>query len=105
MPRSWISIPIGFGIRVGRSIADSELHPRLPSWRRFELRRGMQADAEARGEHMTREEADYGIDKAIAEGEIDADGNPREAPASKRPSTTLIIGAVFALLVLLLLMR
>jgi hypothetical protein len=35
MPRSWISVPIGHGVRLGRSIADAELQPRLPSWRKL----------------------------------------------------------------------
>jgi hypothetical protein len=57
MGRTWLSIPIGrTGIRIGRSIADSEWRGRLPSWRRYELRKGLQAAAEARGEPMTRED-------------------------------------------------
>ena len=77
MPRSWISVPIlRTGIRIGRSIADAELQPRLPSYRRYELRRGLQAAAEARGEPLAKEAADYLIDKAMATGALDSAGNP-----------------------------
>jgi hypothetical protein len=47
MGRTWFSVPIGrTGIRIGRSVADW----RLPGWRRYELRKGLQAAAEAHGE-------------------------------------------------------
>jgi hypothetical protein len=36
MGRTWLSVSIGHGIRIGRSIADSDLWPHLPSWRRYE---------------------------------------------------------------------
>jgi len=73
MPRSWISIPIArTGIRIGRAIADSELRGHLPSWRRYELRHGLQAAAKARGETLTREDADYIVDKALASGLLDS---------------------------------
>jgi len=75
MGRTWISVPFGrTGIRIGRSISDSEMRPRLPSWRRFELRRGLQEAAKARGETMTKDEADYCIDKALATGLLDGNG-------------------------------
>jgi hypothetical protein len=75
MPRSWISVPVGHGIRVGRSIADSELRGHLPSYRRHELRHGLQTAAKARGETLTREDADYLIDKALASGLLDSSGD------------------------------
>jgi hypothetical protein len=77
MGRTWLSVPIlRTGIRIGRSIADSELRQhRLPSWRKFELCHGLIKAAEARGETLTREDADYIVDKALATGAIDADGN------------------------------
>jgi hypothetical protein len=68
--RTWISFA-GNGIRVGRSVAD----PRLPSWRRFEIRMSLQEAAKARGETLTREDVDYLIDKALAIGVLDSDGN------------------------------
>jgi hypothetical protein len=34
--RTWGSINIGHGIRIGRSMADSELRPKVPGWRRFD---------------------------------------------------------------------
>jgi hypothetical protein len=76
MPRTWLSVPIGrTGIRIGRSLADSEWRGHLPSWRRYELRKGLKAAAEARGEEMNREDADYLIDKALATGGLDSAGN------------------------------
>lgn len=58
MPRTWISVPLGrTGIRLGRSIADAELRGRLPNWKRYEIRKALQAAAEARGESMDRETA------------------------------------------------
>jgi hypothetical protein len=75
MPRTWISVPTWRGIRIGRSIADSELRGHLPSWRRYELRHGLQEAAKARGETLTREDTDYIVDKALATGAIDSNGN------------------------------
>jgi hypothetical protein len=71
MGRNWISFSLGHGIRVGRSVAD----PRLPSWRRFELRHILQAAAKERGETITIDDTNYLIDKAMAIGLLDADGN------------------------------
>ena len=48
--------------------------PHLPSWRRYELRHGLQEAAKARGEPMTREDADYAIDKSPASGLLDSSG-------------------------------
>ena len=62
--RTFISFSLGHGIRVGRSVAD----PRLPQWRRFELRRTLQEAAKARGESLTKEEAGYIVDKSYALG-------------------------------------
>jgi hypothetical protein len=77
MPRTWLSLPVArTGIRIGRSIADSELRPHLPSWRRYELRKALQAAAEARGEPLSREDCDYIIDRNLATGGLDSAGNP-----------------------------
>jgi hypothetical protein len=57
MPRTWISVPIGHRIRIGRSIADSEWRGRLPGWRKYELCHGLIKAAEARGEKMSKDEA------------------------------------------------
>jgi hypothetical protein len=76
MPRTWLSVPLGrTGIRIGRSIADSELRPHLPSWRKFELCHGLIKAAEARGEKMSKDEANYIVEKALATGAIDANGD------------------------------
>jgi hypothetical protein len=75
MPRTWISVPVWRGVRIGRSVSDAELRGHLPGWRRHELRHGLQEAAKARGETLMREDADYLIDKALATGAIDANGN------------------------------
>ena len=75
--RQWISIRGPGGLRFGQSIGPEDFGPPKlpPSWRRHELRKGLQAAAEARGEPMTRDEADYIVDKALATGGIDSAGN------------------------------
>jgi hypothetical protein len=76
MGRTWLSVSLGkTGIRIGRSFSDSELCGHLPSYRRYELRKGLQGAAEARGEPMNREDADYMIDKALATGGLDSAGD------------------------------
>jgi hypothetical protein len=47
----------------------------LPSWRKYELCRGLIKAAEARGEKMSKDEAAYIVDKALAVGAIDGNGN------------------------------
>jgi hypothetical protein len=72
MGRTWISVALGrTGIRLGRSISDSELRPRLPRWRKWELVRGLIKAAKARGEKMTKDEAAYCVEKAIDVGGVD----------------------------------
>ena len=72
MPRTWLSIPIlRTGIRVGRSWSDSELRPRLPAWRKWELYHGLIKAAKARGEKMTKDEATYCVDKAVDIGGLE----------------------------------
>jgi hypothetical protein len=51
------------------------MRPRLSSHRRYELRKGLQEAAKARGEPMTKEDADYCIDKALATGVLDSVGD------------------------------
>ncbi len=55
-------------LRPGISLGREDLRPRLPSWRRYELRTQLKAGAIARAEPMTREQCDYLIDKAHATG-------------------------------------
>src|ERR1700687_3252035 len=71
--RWWLSKNIGHGIRIGRSIGDWQ----LPRYRRFELRLRLQTAAQARGEPITKEEADYCIDRALASGALDRNGTFR----------------------------
>ena len=51
------------------------MRPRLSPYRRYELRKGLQEAAKARGEPMTKEDADYCIDKALATGVLDSAGD------------------------------
>jgi len=51
------------------------MRPRLSPYRRYELRKGLQEAAKARGEPMTKEDADYCIDKALANGVLDSAGD------------------------------
>ena len=62
-------------VRPGISLGREDWNPRLPSYRRYELRHGLQEAAKARGEAMTKEDADYYIDKALATGLLDSNGN------------------------------
>jgi len=73
--RYWLSFRGPFGTRPGFSIGPEDIHPRLPSYRRYELRHGLQEAAKARGEPMTKEDANYAIDKALATGLLDSNGN------------------------------
>jgi hypothetical protein len=74
--RFWLSGPriLKGLVRPGISIGPEDVHPHLPSYRRYELRKGLQEAAKARGEPMTKEDADYCIDKGLATGVIDSHG-------------------------------
>jgi hypothetical protein len=71
MPRNFISLSLGHGLRIGRSFSDSELRRRLPSWRKYELIHGLMRSAAARGVKMTKDEAAYCVDKAVDIGGVD----------------------------------
>jgi hypothetical protein len=75
--RFWLSGPriLNGLVRPGISLGREDWQPHLPSWRRYELRKGLQAAAEARGEPMSREDCDYAIDRALATGGLDSAGN------------------------------
>ena len=75
--RVWFSGPRLFRslVRPGISLGREDLQPRLPSYRRYELRHGLREAAKARGEAMTKVDADYYIDKALATGQLDSNGN------------------------------
>ena len=75
--RVWFSGPRLFRslVRPGISLGREDLQPRLPSYRCYELRHGLREAAKARGEAMTKEDADYYIDKALATGQLDSSGN------------------------------
>jgi hypothetical protein len=75
--RFWLSGPRLFNglVRPGISLGREDWSPRLPSWRRHELRHGLQAAAKARGETLTRVDTDYTIDKSLATGVLDSNGD------------------------------
>ncbi len=74
--RLWFSVPRLFNglVRPGISLGREDFNPRLPSYRRYELRHGLQEAAKARGEPMSREDCDYAIDRARATGLLDSSG-------------------------------
>jgi hypothetical protein len=55
--RFWLSGPriLKGLVRPGVSFGREDFRPRLPSYRRYELRKGLQEAAKARGEPMTKE--------------------------------------------------
>jgi hypothetical protein len=62
-------------VRPGISLGREDFGPpRLPSWRRHELRAAIQAAAKGRGEALTKTDCDYLIDKGLATGQIDSAG-------------------------------
>jgi hypothetical protein len=76
--RIWFSGPrlLNGLVRPGISLGREDFGPpRLPSWRRHELRVGLQTAAKLRGEAMTKDDANYFIDKALALGVLDGQGN------------------------------
>ena len=75
--RLWLSGPriLRGLVRPDISLGREDWNPRLPSYRRYELRHGLREAAKARGEAMTKEDADYYIDKALATGLLDSNGN------------------------------
>ena len=52
--RYWLSFRGPFGTRPGFGIGPEDTHPRLSSYRRYELRHGLLEAAKARGETMTK---------------------------------------------------
>ena len=81
--RIWLSGPRIFGglLRPGISLGREDLQrlrgrpEHLPTWRRYELSHGLQKAATARGAKLTKEDANYAIDKALATGLLDSNGN------------------------------
>ena len=81
--RFWLSGPrILYGlVRPGVSFGWEDFRPRrqakaaLPSYRRYELRHGLQEAAKASGKPIGKDDADYLIDKALATGAIDSNGD------------------------------
>ena len=65
--RYWFSFPGPWRrTRLGVSVGPSDFTARelkIPNWRRHELRHGLQEAAKANGETLSREDADYLIDR------------------------------------------
>lgn len=97
--RIWFSGPrlLNGLVRPGISLGREDFGPsRLPSWRRHELRAGLQAAAKLRGEAMTKTDADYFIDKALALGVLDGQGNLGFAVKGSRDECVAMIEATAA---------
>ena len=68
-------------VRPGVSLGWEDFLPRrqamaaLPPYRRYELRHGLQEAARASGKPIGKDDADYLIDKALATGAIDSNGD------------------------------
>ena len=75
--RYWLPGPriLGSLVRPGISLWVRRHGPALVALPRYELRKGLQEAAKARGEPMTKEDADYCIDKALANGVLDSAGD------------------------------
>jgi hypothetical protein len=81
--RFWLSGPsILYGlVRPGVSFSWKDFRPRwqamaaLPSYRRYELRHGLQEAAKASGKPIGKDDADHLVDKALATGAIDSNGD------------------------------
>jgi hypothetical protein len=64
--RQWVSIRGPGGLRFGQSIGPEDFGPpKLPSWRRYELRKQLQTAATAKGKTMTIADCDYIIDRTL----------------------------------------
>ncbi len=58
--RQWISVRGPYGMRFGQSWGPEDRGPpKLPSWRRYEIRQMLIDAAAKKGEAMSRERADY----------------------------------------------
>jgi hypothetical protein len=81
--RTWLSFPLGHGVRLGRSWSDADLHPRpkrLQSWQRLEIRDRLAARARARGEPVpSKERLNAAIDRGIAVSQDQALATARDA--------------------------
>jgi hypothetical protein len=70
--RQWISIRGPGGLRFGQSIGPEDFGPpKLPSWRRYELRKQLQTAATAKGKTMTIADCDHVIDPTLEIATVD----------------------------------
>jgi hypothetical protein len=73
--RQWISIRGPGGLRFGQSIGPEDFGPpKLPSWRRYELRKQLETAATAKGKTMTVADCDYVIDRTLEIATVDQNG-------------------------------
>ena|ERR1700730_13333014 len=73
--RQWISIRGPGGLRFGQSIGPEDFGPpKLPSWRRYELRKQLQTAATAKGKTMTIADCDHVIDRTLEIATVDQNG-------------------------------
>ena len=74
--RPWLPDPrvLNVLIRSGISVGPEDVRTHLPLWR-LELRKQLQEKPTSDGKPMTRAEADSCIDKALASGALDSNGN------------------------------
>ena len=73
--RQWISIRGPGSLRFGQSIGPEDFGPpKLPSWRRYELRKQLQTAATAKGKTMTNADCDYVIDRTLEIATVDQNG-------------------------------
>jgi len=90
--RYWLSFRGPFGTRPGISLGREDFRRgRLPSWRKYEYRKALKAYAEKHGEHLTDEDANYKIDRAVAMGELDAGGPTLHIVGSRDEIVTQIV--------------
>jgi hypothetical protein len=76
--RIWFSGPrlLNGLVRPGVSLGREDFGPpRLPSWRRHELRAALQTAAKKKGETLSVADANYLIDKSLASGLLDSNGD------------------------------
>jgi hypothetical protein len=74
--RLWLSGPRLFNglVRPGISLGREDWNPRLPSWRRYELRKQLETAATAKGKTMTVAVCDYVIDRTLEIATVDRNG-------------------------------
>jgi hypothetical protein len=90
--RQWVSIRGPGGLRFGQSIGPEDFGPpKLPSWRRYELRKQLQTAATAKGKTITIADCDCVIDRTLQIATVDRNGLVLHLRGDRR------FGAIWAL--------